>query len=79
MQTHTALPAVPTSFPELDSKTPAELSLLLSDELEFKKFFESLPNVQTMKKLRDDLRDNNESLAKKNLAKEAEIQIADGS
>jgi len=74
MQTHTALPAVPTSFPELDSKTPAELSLLLSDELEFKKFFESLPNVQTMKKLRDDLRDNNESLAKKNLAKEAEIQ-----
>jgi len=75
-QLQTSLPPIPTSFPELDSKTPAELSLLLTDETEFKKFFESLPTVQTMKKLRDDLRDNNETLAKKNLAKEAEIQKA---
>ena len=43
--------------------SPSELQQLLNDEAEFKKFFESLPQIQTMKKVRDDLRDNNESLA----------------
>jgi len=70
----TALPPVPSSFPELDAKSPSELTQLMTDEVEFKRFFENLPAVQTMKKVRDDLRDNNEILAKKNLAKEAEIE-----
>jgi len=69
-----SFPSIPNSFPELESKTPAELSQILNDENEFKKFFESLSSVQTMKKLRDDLRNNKEELAKKNLAKETEIE-----
>jgi len=36
-------------------------------------FFDGLSAVQTMRKVRDDLRTNNEDLAKRNLAKEAEI------
>jgi hypothetical protein len=70
---HTPLPVVPSSFPELDNKSPVELSALLNDETEFNRFFDNLPTVQTMRKVRDDLRANNEDLAKRNLAKEAEI------
>jgi len=70
----TALPGIPSNFPELESKTPSELSQMLNDETEFNKFFESLPAVQTMKKLRDDLRTANEELAKRNLSREAEIE-----
>jgi len=70
----TALPGIPSNFPELESKTPSELSQMLNDETEFNRFFESLPAVQTMKKLRDDLRNANEELAKKNLTKEVEIE-----
>jgi len=73
-QTHTPLPVLPSSFPELDSKSPSELAQLLNDENEFKKFFDTLSQVQTLRKVRDDLRINNEELAKKNLAKEAEIE-----
>lgn len=71
-----ALPqaVIPSSFPELESKTPSELAQLLNNEEEFKKFFESLECVSTVKKVRDDLRNTNEELAKKNLAKEAEIE-----
>lgn len=72
-QTHTPQPVVPASFPELESKTPSELSQLLNDETEFNKFFDNLPQVTNMKKVRDDLRNNNEESAKKILAKEAEI------
>jgi len=73
-KTHTPLPVIPGSFPELDSKSPPELAQLLNDENEFKKFFENLSAVSTMRKVRDDLRINNEELAKRNLAKEAEIE-----
>jgi len=72
--THTPLPVIPSSFPELEAKTPSELSQLLNDEQEFKKFFDALAIVQTMKKVRDDLRSNNEDLAKRNLSREAEVE-----
>jgi len=72
-KTHTPLPVVPGSFSELDAKSPSELALLLNDENEFKRFFDHLSAVQTMKKVRDDLRTNNDELAKKNLSKEAEL------
>jgi hypothetical protein len=65
------------------------LSRLLHDESEFNKFFEKLACVQTMKRVRDDLRSTNEDFASKyhlidnilynnhlpgqNLAKEDEI------
>jgi len=63
------LPPTPTTFPELDSKSPSELTLLLTDESEFKKFFDALPAIQTARKLKEDLRDNNEVLAKKKSCK----------
>eukprot|EP01114_Cavostelium_apophysatum_P017015 TRINITY_DN4960_c0_g1_i1.p1 TRINITY_DN4960_c0_g1~~TRINITY_DN4960_c0_g1_i1.p1 ORF type:complete len:320 (-),score=109.69 TRINITY_DN4960_c0_g1_i1:32-991(-) len=72
-QTHTPQPVVPSSFPQLESKTPSELTQLLNDETEFNRFFEELPVVQNMRKVRDDLRTNNEELAKKTLIKESEI------
>jgi len=71
---HTPQPVVPASFPELDRKSPAELSQMLNDETEFNKFFDALPVVQNMRKIRDDLRANNEELAKKTLSKESEIE-----
>jgi len=73
-QTHTPLPVIPSSFPELDSKSAAEIANMLNDEVEFSRFLDSLSAVQTMKKVRDDLRNTNEDLAKKNLAREAEIE-----
>jgi hypothetical protein len=75
LKTHTPLPAIPSSFPELEAKSTSELSQLLNDDNEFKKFFESLSCVQTMKKVRDDLRNANEDISKKTLAKEAEIEL----
>jgi ubiquitin-protein ligase len=62
---HTPLPVIPSSFPEIESKSLTELTQLMNDEFEFQKFFESLSTVQTMKKVRDDLRVSNEELAKK--------------
>jgi hypothetical protein len=41
----------------------AELTSLLNDETAFTKFFESLNAVQTMKKVRDDLRIANEDIS----------------
>jgi len=73
VKTHTPLPVIPSSFPEVEAKSTQELSQMLNDETEFNRFFESLSAVQTMKKVRDDLRIANEELAKKNLAKEAEV------
>jgi len=73
-KSHTPLPVVPSAFPELDGKSPMELAQLLNDENEFRRFFDSLNAVQTMRKVRDDMRTNNEELAKKNLAKEAELE-----
>jgi len=72
--THTPLPEVPSLFPELEGKTPTELSQLLNDENEFKKFFDNLGAVTTLRKVRDDLKNNTEELAKKNFAKEVEIE-----
>jgi len=72
-QSHTPLPVIPASFPELEAKSPSELAQLLNDDNEFKRFFDSLSAVQTMRKVRDDLRSNNEELSKRNLSKEAEI------
>jgi len=71
---HVSMPPVPANFAEIEAKTPSELTQLVNDETEFKKFFEDLPQVQNMRKVRDDLRNTNEDLAKKNLAKEAEIE-----
>lgn len=71
---HVGMPPVPANFPEIESKTPSELTQLINDETEFKKFFEDLPQVQNMRKVRDDLRNTNEEIAKKNLSKEAEVE-----
>jgi hypothetical protein len=68
------LPSPPTSFPELEKKSVQELTQLLNDENEFKIFFESLGAVQNMKKLRDELKQTNEQLARNNLEKEAELE-----
>jgi len=71
---HTPQPVVPSNFPELDRMTPAELGQMMNDEIEFNRFFEQLPVVQNMMKIRDDLRNNNEELARKTLTKESEIE-----
>jgi len=73
MKTHTPLPVVPSSFPELETKSPSELAQLLTEESEFQRFFEGLPAVQTMKKVRDDLRHSTDEIAKKLIAEEAEL------
>jgi len=72
--THTPLPVIPSSFPEIEARTPSELSQMLNDEVEFNKFFDDLNVVQTMKKVRDDLRNANEEFARKSLARESEIE-----
>jgi len=69
----TSLPSIPSEFPELKDKSQAELTLLLSDDNELKKFFDSLSIVGTMRKVKEDLRARNEVLARENLQKEAEI------
>jgi len=67
--THTPQPVVPSNFPQLESKTISELSQMMNDEFEFNKFFEELPQVSNMVKVRDDLRNNNQELAKKHSLK----------
>jgi len=73
--THTPQPVVPSNFPQLESKTISELSQMMNDEYEFNKFFEELPQVSNMVKVRDDLRNNNQELAKKTLAQENDIEL----
>jgi len=66
-------PSIPTSFPELDQKSTTELNELLNNEDPFQALFDSLDVVKTMRQLRDDLRDGNEELAKKNVARTGEL------
>jgi len=70
---HIRTPAIPTSFPELEQKTVVELTELLGNEDQFQALFEGLEVVKTMRQLRDELRDGNEDLAKKNVARAAEV------
>eukprot|EP00026_Physarum_polycephalum_P010119 Phypoly_transcript_10270.p1 GENE.Phypoly_transcript_10270~~Phypoly_transcript_10270.p1 ORF type:complete len:372 (+),score=72.82 Phypoly_transcript_10270:49-1164(+) len=66
-------PAIPSSFPELDQKSITELTDLLNNEDVFQALFDSLEIVKTMQKLRDDLRDGNEEIAKKNVECTTEV------
>jgi len=66
-------PAIPTSFPELEQKSTAELTELISHEDAFQALFDALEVVKTMRQLRDDLRDGNEELARKNVTRTAEV------
>jgi len=68
------LPPIPSSFPELNNKSQQELAELLNNETEFQKFFDALPNVKNTLSLIRDFKKNTEELAKKNLAKESEIE-----
>lgn len=67
-------PAIPTSFPELEQKSTTELTELLSNEDQFVSLYEGLDVVKTMRQLRDELRDGNEELARKNVARTAEVE-----
>jgi len=69
----TPIPAIPSSFPALDDKITEELTELLANEDLYREFFDSLDGVKNMHQLRDELRDGNEELAKKNIARETEI------
>jgi len=73
-QTHTPLPVVPSAFPELVSKSPSELSQLLNDEAEFTSFFESLPSIQTIRVVRDDIKKSHDETLKRLAAKEAILE-----
>lgn len=66
-------PAIPSSFPELDQKSTVELAELHQNTDECQAFVDALDSVRTMRQLRDDLRDGNEELAKKNVACTAEV------
>lgn len=66
-------PAIPSSFPELDQKSIVELNELLQNDDQFQALFDSLEVVKTMRQLRDDMRDGNEELAKKNVERTAEL------
>jgi len=69
----TPVPSIPSSFPDLDNKTGEELNEMLSNEDLYKDFFDNLEGVKNMRQLRDELRDGNEELAKKNIARGQEI------
>lgn len=66
---------VPTSFPELDNKSPEELKHLLDDSKSFKEFFNELDPVENICTLRDQLRSNNVETAKANLSKQDELDM----
>eukprot|EP01112_Ceratiomyxa_fruticulosa_P007760 TRINITY_DN2013_c0_g3_i1.p1 TRINITY_DN2013_c0_g3~~TRINITY_DN2013_c0_g3_i1.p1 ORF type:complete len:360 (-),score=68.26 TRINITY_DN2013_c0_g3_i1:297-1376(-) len=71
--THTPLPAIPASFPELEIKSTTEIQELLSKEDQFRAFFDNLEGVKTMRSVRDELRSGNEELAKRNQGREEEL------
>lgn len=67
------VPQVPATFPELNKKSVEELTLLLSDKGAFDLFIENMEFVQNIKKLQDDVINQNQEVAKNNIAKEGEL------
>lgn len=64
------LPAIPQSFPELESYSEAELAAMLHDEKMLEALFNQLAIVQQIRKVRDELREKNADLARTNLSLE---------
>lgn len=78
-----AMPPVPSSFPELADKTIDELDALLSNEALFASFFSELAFVKSYRDFRMDLKARNAELAQRLLrqeealnAKRVEVQLA---
>lgn len=69
-------PPVPTSFPELENKTTAELEELLKNEKEFSSFFEQLDSVKSLRKEVQRFHQLNAESAKRNLELEEKIKAA---
>lgn len=67
-------PAVPTSFPELDSLTLAELQKLVNDSDALNEIVEKQCSSTSMQTIRKDLCDSIENQAKKNLSKQGMLE-----
>ena len=70
---HLQMPAVPSSFKELENRDSQELQSLLENEEKFLELFNSLSVVENIFSLRDSLRVGNEEKARENLSKSAEV------
>lgn len=68
------MPPIPNRFEQLDTLSREELERLLADDVELKLFCNKLPIVQTYQKILTSVINENVVQAKKNLAKEEEIQ-----
>ncbi|TPX30198.1 hypothetical protein SeMB42_g07957 [Synchytrium endobioticum] len=67
-------PVQTTHYATLDTMTAAELEVLVSDEAALQQFVDGLPHMREARALERNLRAENESLAKKNLSRQIELQ-----
>ena len=70
------VPAIPTVFPEIESKNVDELQRLVSDESELFLLLEDVEFYKGLNRLRDMSRDANVAQAEKNLARKPELDAA---
>lgn len=61
---HIPIPPIPSSFPELQTLTLAELQVLQADLVAFKQFFRSLEPVKLFSSMRDDILTSNANCAR---------------
>jgi ESCRT-I complex subunit VPS37 len=69
-----SLPAIPRSFPELDSLSRAELDGLMEDEFEFLSFVHKLETSGKLREIENNTLESNATLAEENLANESQLQ-----
>jgi len=68
-----ALPALPSSFPELDQLTSVQLQRLLVDEVALEAHLSKVESIKQMQTVVDQVRQDNVENARRNLSKEADL------
>lgn len=72
---HTAIPQIPSTFPELDGMSTDELQKLSVDEAAFVALFTSLPICQQLDEMQSKLVDDNVALAQRNMSLRPELDL----
>ncbi|KAJ3041449.1 hypothetical protein HK097_002272 [Rhizophlyctis rosea] len=61
-------------FPNIDTKSAEELEELLNDDLALQIYIDNLESIRGMKQVHKELLDGNESLARRNLEQQTELE-----
>eukprot|EP01090_Pellita_catalonica_P014945 TRINITY_DN3919_c0_g1_i2.p1 TRINITY_DN3919_c0_g1~~TRINITY_DN3919_c0_g1_i2.p1 ORF type:complete len:251 (-),score=51.48 TRINITY_DN3919_c0_g1_i2:186-938(-) len=70
---NSAVPVIPSHFPELEALSPQQVTALLSNENEFRAFFSNLSSVKNMEQARQAHRKQAEAIARQNLGYEQQL------